>query len=88
MKLTLADNWRQLHKKGTVIFASFCAAITAFGPSIIDAWNALPPDLKGWLPQGMSRYLAIGAFLLTIVIRYTAVRRADKKEGDDAKDQS
>jgi hypothetical protein len=86
MKLTLADNWRQLHKKGTVIFASLCAMITAFGPSIIDAWNALPPDLKGWLPQGISRYMAIGAFLLTIIIRYTAVRRQDEG-GDDAPNQ-
>jgi hypothetical protein len=88
MKLTLADNWRQLHKKGTVIFAGACTAVTAFGPSIIDAWNALPPDLKGWLPQGMARYMAIGAFLLMIAIRYTAVRRSDKKDGgDDAKNQ-
>jgi len=88
VKRTLADNWRTLNRKGTVIFASACAAVTAFGPSIIDAWNALPPDLKGWLPQGMSRYMAIGAFLLTIVIRYTAVRSSDKREGGDAKDQS
>lgn len=84
MKLTLADNWRGLHKKGTVIFASLCAAVTAFGPSIIDAWNALPPDLKGWLPQGMSRYMAIGAFLLTIAIRYTALRGKDKTEDGNA----
>lgn len=86
MKLTLADNWRQLHRKGTVIFASLCAAVTAFGPSIIEAWNMMPADMKGWLPQEWGRYLAIAAFLLTIVIRYTALRGKDR-EGDDATDQ-
>lgn len=82
MKLTLADNWRQLHRKGTVIFATLCAALTAFGPSIIEAWNMMPPDMKGWLPPEWGRYLAIAAFVLTIVIRYTALRRKDK-EGED-----
>ncbi len=84
MKITLADNWRQLHKKGTVIFATLCAAVTAFGPSIIDAWNMMPPDMKGWLPQEWTRYLAIAAFVFTIVIRYTTIR---KKEGGDATNQ-
>lgn len=87
MKLTLADNWRQLHKKGTVIFASVCAALTAFGPSIIDAWNAMPPDMKAWLPQDLGRWLALAAFLLTILIRYTALRGKDNKEGVDAPNQ-
>lgn len=84
MKITLANNWRQIHKKGTVIFASFCAAITAFGPSIIDAWSALPSDLKAWLPRDWGRYLAIAAFLLTVVIRYTSIRGKDREVRDAA----
>lgn len=84
MKLTLADNWKTLHRKGTVIFASLCAALTAFGPSIIEAWNMMPPDMKQWLPQEWGRYLAIAAFLLTILIRYTALRRKDKEESNGA----
>ncbi|RAS11260.1 hypothetical protein [Cupriavidus alkaliphilus] len=37
MKLTMADGWKQLHRKGTVIVASLFAAITAFGPTLLDA---------------------------------------------------
>ena len=82
MKITLADNWRQLHKRGTVIAAGAFAAITAFGPSLIDAWNAVPPDLKAALPQGTARYVSTAAFVLMIFVRYTAIR-CDPKGGDD-----
>ena len=85
MKLGLADNWRQLHKRGTVIVAGAFAAITAFGPSLIDAWNAVPPDLKSALPEGTARYVSTAAFLLMIFVRYTTIRRdSTKEENHDA----
>jgi hypothetical protein len=80
MKLALADNWRQLHKRGTVIVAGTFAAITAFGPSLIDAWNAVPPDLKQALPEGTARYVSTAAFVLMIFVRYTTIRRDSAKE--------
>lgn len=83
MKLTLADGWKQLHKKGTVILASFCAAVTAFGPTLIDTWNLMPQDLKSALPEGTARWVSTAAFLLLIVVRYTALRRRDKEGGSD-----
>lgn len=88
MKLTMADGWKQLHRKGTVIVASLFAAITAFGPTLLDAWNLLPQDLKNALPEGTARWVSTAAFLLLILVRYTALRPRDKKEGDDAPDQS
>lgn len=81
MKLSLAPNWRELHKKGTVLLASFCAAVTAFGPTLVDTWNLMPSDLKEALPEGTARWVSTAAFLLLIVVRYTSVRR---KEKDDA----
>ncbi|WP_063393095.1 hypothetical protein [Ralstonia mannitolilytica] len=86
MKLTLADNWRSLHKRGTIIAASAFAAITAFGPSMIDAWNGMPPDLKALLPQGLTRWVSLGSYLLLIAIRYTALRRTPK-DGSDKEPQ-
>ncbi len=87
MKLTLADNWRQLHKKGTVILASFFAAVTAFGPTLVDTWNLMPQDLKAALPEGTARWVSTAAFMLVIFVRYTALRKPEKKEGDDASHQ-
>ncbi|MBB3011617.1 hypothetical protein [Cupriavidus alkaliphilus] len=87
MKLTMADGWKQLHRKGTVIVASLFAAITAFGPTLLDAWNLLPQDLKNALPEGTARWVSTAAFLLLVLVRYTALRPRDKKEGDDATDQ-
>lgn len=86
MKLTMADGWKQLHRKGTVIVASLFAAITAFGPTLIDTWNLMPQDLKNALPEGTARWVSTAAFLLLIFVRYTALRGKDK-EGGDAQDQ-
>ena len=83
MKLTMADGWKQLHKKGTVIVASLFAAITAFGPTLVDTWNLMPQDLKAALPEGTARWVSTAAFILVIFVRYTALRGKDKKEWDD-----
>lgn len=81
-KITLADNWKTLHRRGTVILSGAFALLTAAGPAIIEAWNSMPADLKGLLPQGAQRYLAVAAFLLILVIRYTAVRRVAAPAAD------
>jgi hypothetical protein len=83
-KIGMADGWHQLHKRGTVICASVFAAVTAFGPSLIDTWNLMPQDLKAALPEGTARWVSTAAFLLLILVRYTALRKPNKKEGDDA----
>ncbi|WP_137924661.1 hypothetical protein [Cupriavidus sp. 2SB] len=82
MKISLADNWRQLHKKGTVILASFFAAVTAFGPTLVDTWNMMPQDLKSALPEGTARWVSTAAFVLVIFVRYTSIRKKDKGDGD------
>ncbi|EJO51077.1 hypothetical protein BURMUCF2_1824 [Burkholderia multivorans CF2] len=74
-KITLADNWRTLHRRGTVIVSGAFAVVTAAGPAIVDAWNSMPADLKALLPQGVQRYAALFAFVLILVVRYTSVRR-------------
>lgn len=84
LKLTMADGWKQLHKRGTVILASVFAAVTAFGQTLVDTWNLMPQDLKAALPEGTARWVSTAAFVLLIVVRYTALRPLEKKEGDDA----
>ncbi|AQW32726.1 hypothetical protein ACJBUE_22455 (plasmid) [Ralstonia syzygii subsp. celebesensis] len=81
MKLTLADNWRQLYKRGTVITAALFATIIAVGPAMVDAWNGMPPDLKVLLPVGMTRWVSLGSYILLIIVRYTALRPT-QKSGD------
>ncbi|AYQ88625.1 hypothetical protein EDD84_15425 [Burkholderia gladioli] len=77
-RIGLADGWRGLHKRGTVIVSGSFAIVTACGPAIVDAWNSMPPDLKALLPQGIQRWAALVAFALILVVRYTAVRRRDE----------
>lgn len=74
-RIGLADGWRDLHKRGTVIVSGALAVVTAAGPALVEAWNSMPADLKELLPQGVQRYAALVAFMLILVVRYTAVRR-------------
>ncbi|MEQ0776188.1 hypothetical protein ABLT15_28175 [Paraburkholderia tropica] len=79
-RIGLADGWRGLHKRGTVIVSGSLAVVTACGPAIVEAWNQMPPDLKALLPQGLQRYAALAAFLLIVIVRYTAVRKTGEEK--------
>lgn len=85
MKLTdyLIDDWKQAHKKLSVIVAAIGAAITgfllAFPDAALQAWNLLPPDLKNYLPSGLMPKVSFGLFVLSIVGRL--LRQSDKTAG-------
>lgn len=79
MKIGLADNWRVLHRRGTVLAAGAFGAITALGPALLNAWAFIPQDLKDALPHGTARIVATVAFALIIVVRYTAVRKGSEQ---------
>ncbi|MDE4918338.1 hypothetical protein ACUXAV_000378 [Cupriavidus metallidurans] len=85
MKFTLADNWRQLHRKGTVIAGATFTAVMGLGPLLVQAWSAMPPELKAVIPQNVQQWIAYTMFGLTfLALRYTSVRRRDEeKEGGD-----
>lgn len=81
-KIGLADNWRQLHKKGTVILGCVFTTFMGFGPLLVQAWSSMPAELKAVIPQNVQQWIAYTMLGMTIIgLRYTAVR---KKDGDDA----
>jgi hypothetical protein len=80
-RIRLADNWRDLHRKSTVIAGTTFAAITGFGPTLLDAWHALPDDLKSALPEGTARWVSMAAFVLMIGFRYTKIERVAPEGG-------
>jgi hypothetical protein len=83
-KLTMADGWQQLHKRGTVIAGAVFTAAAGAGPLISQAWTGMPPELKAVIPQNVQQWIAYTLFGLSIIaIRYTAIRSAPK-EADDA----
>jgi hypothetical protein len=88
LKITLADGWQQLHKRGTVILSSALATISAFGPVIRDAWHNLPDDLRAIIPAHAQQAIAYAILFASIVaVRYTSVKRVPK-EGDDGADHA
>ena len=88
MKLTLADGWRELHKRSTVIAGAIFTAIAGAGPLIAQAWAGMPPELKAVIPQNVQQWIAYTMFGLTfIALRYTAFQRKPK-EGDDGTDHA
>ncbi|QTD90839.1 hypothetical protein [Burkholderia anthina] len=75
-KITLADGWQHLHKRGTVIVSGFLGAVSAFGPVIREAWHDVPDDLKAVIPAHFQQAIAYAILFASIIaVRYTAVRR-------------
>jgi NADH:ubiquinone oxidoreductase subunit 4 (subunit M) len=88
LKITLADGWQQLHKRGTVILSGTLAAISAFGPVIREAWHTVPDDLKSIIPAHTQQAIAYAILFASIIaVRYTSVKRVPK-EGDDGADHA
>ncbi|WP_423197844.1 Holin [Cupriavidus sp. H19C3] len=82
-RLGLADGWRQLHKRGTVIAGAAFTTVMGLGPLLVQAWGAMPPELKAVIPQNVQQWIAYTMFGLTfLALRYTAVRKKEKEGGD------
>lgn len=73
MKIEVTADAAEVHKKSSTWLTIAFALITAVGPTIVDAWNFLPDDLKAALPEGAARWAATAAFLVLLVAKYTHV---------------
>ena len=80
MKIEPIEGWRKSHKLASVRMSVFFAALFGVGPDLLHAWHFIPEDLKNALPDGMSRWIALSAFLLVLLGRIFSFD--GKKEGD------
>lgn len=81
LRLRLIDDWRKAYKFATIQFATFFVFLFGLGPSLVNSWSFIPDDLKNALPQGTARWLALAAFLLTLLGRVTKLDRK-QPQGD------
>lgn len=72
MKIEIT-NEQEVYKKSSVVLSAIFAFVSAFGPMIVDSWNLLPDSLKEALPDGVAQWVAVAAFLLVIIGRYTHI---------------
>jgi DMSO/TMAO reductase YedYZ heme-binding membrane subunit len=76
-RLHLADNWRNLHKRGVVIYSGAMGLVSAFGPILREAWHSMPDDLKAVVPANVQQAIAYTILFCTIIgVRYTSIRKA------------
>ncbi|MDR5801218.1 hypothetical protein [Caballeronia sp. LZ001] len=76
VRLTLADGWQKLHKRGTVIAGAAFTALAGAGPLIAQAWSGMPHELRDVIPQNVQQWIAYTLFGLSfIAIRYTSLHR-------------
>ncbi|EIF30983.1 hypothetical protein BCh11DRAFT_06495 [Burkholderia sp. Ch1-1] len=75
-RLHLADGWRRLHTRGTVIFSSTVGVLAPTGFALRETWNGMPDDLKQYLPHSVQQAISYSILCLTfLAIRYTSIRR-------------
>lgn len=75
-RLHLADGWRNLHKRGVVIYSGALGLVSAFGPVLREAWHSMPDDLRTVIPANVQQAIAYTILFTTIIgVRYTSIRR-------------
>jgi hypothetical protein len=75
-KISLADDWRLMHRKGTFWFSTGMATISALGPEIRETWRSLPDDLKAVIPAHAQQAIAYTIlFCCFLGVRYTTIQR-------------
>jgi hypothetical protein len=87
-RVGLADNWRRLHTRGVVVASGFMSVVSLFGPELREAWGSMPDDLKQVIPATGQKAIAYAILFCTLVaIRYTALKRVQKPETENAENQ-
>jgi hypothetical protein len=80
LQLTLADNWRRLHTRGTVIFSTAVGVVAPLGAVLRETWNGMPDDLKQYLPHSVQQAISYTILCATfLALRYTSVRRVPRE---------
>lgn len=76
---------RLLFKAWSVWLGAISAAITGymmqFPNAALDAWNSLPPDLKGYIPPHLLGYISPTMMVLAVLAQY--VRQNKLKDRAD-----
>jgi hypothetical protein len=73
IRARLIDDWRRSWRfwsmRLSLIGAFFAAASAAFPEAMLEAWNALPPDLRALVPAHAAQIIAAMLFLGTMAAR-------------------
>ena len=73
MQVRLIKQWRSFWRMWSLRFTALgtvlLGLITTSPDIIIAAWNALPAELKQYIPQQYLMYVTIGLFILGMVSR-------------------
>ncbi|WP_438396506.1 hypothetical protein [Caballeronia sp. DA-9] len=81
LKLKLADDWRRLHTRGTVIWSATLGGVSAVGPILRESWHSMPDDLKAVIPAHAQQAIAYAILFATIIgVRYTSIQRVPPHE--------
>ncbi|MGN6817788.1 MAG: hypothetical protein ACTHJR_03865 [Sphingomonas sp.] len=73
IRARLIDDWRRSWRfwsmRLSLIGAVLATAGAAFPDAMLEAWNALPPDLRALVPTHAARIIAATLFVATMAAR-------------------
>lgn len=79
-RLRRISDWARMHRLGSVQLAGGFAVLFGIGPDLLRTWAFMPDDLKNSLPHGAGRWVAVAAFLLTLLGRVFRLERKDEHD--------
>lgn len=96
MKLTIIPEWRVAWRYWSLRLGILAAAVQSYiystPTAVVDAWNALPAEIKGYVPANYLQQVGVGLAIATVVSRIVGQPKAAAKhaiaeavkEGDKA----
>lgn len=73
LKLRLIEEWRQAWRMWSIRFSALGAALmgvmVTYPNIIVEVWNAVPADVKYFIPPDIGKYLSLGFFVMIFVSR-------------------
>lgn len=88
--LEFVSHARLLFKAWSVWLGAISAAVTGymmqFPNAALDAWNSLPPDVKGYIPPNLLGYISPTLMVMAVLAQYVRQNklkdRADQMRGN------
>lgn len=87
VNLNLIPNWKHFWRFWSLRLGALGTVLTslliAFPDVALQAWNILPDDLKGFIPERFAPMLGVVIFVLSMFARVVKQNKLHQNEGED-----
>jgi hypothetical protein len=90
-KIHLIEDWRNFHKFWSVrlslIGSALLAAFFAYPEAMLHVWNAIPPDMKAYIPAKFAPFIPVSIIVAGVLARIIKQKGLSNDNRDESSRQ-